>query len=80
MLNLPTICEDYLGGRHYRVEVIDLAVEPHLGDEEKIVSTPVLNRATPGLNLRVVVIFPIGSGLLRYCSWPPAARRESNEH
>lgn len=46
MLNLHTICEDYPVGRRYRVEVIDLAVEPHLGDEDKVRSSEV--RITSG--------------------------------
>ena len=44
--NLKTICEGQLNGR-YRIEVIDLLVNPQLGKDDQILAIPTLIRKFP---------------------------------
>ena len=44
--NLKKICEEHLAGR-YRIEVIDLLRNPHLGKDDQILATPTLVRKLP---------------------------------
>jgi circadian clock protein KaiB len=44
--NLKTICEEHLAGR-YRIEVIDLLVNPQLAQGDQILAIPTLVRALP---------------------------------
>jgi len=44
--NMKKICEQYLAGR-YRIEVIDLLVNPKLARDEQIVAIPTLIRNIP---------------------------------
>ena len=51
--NLIRICETYLPGQ-YRVEVIDLTVNPKLGRDEQIVAVPTLMRVLPSPIRKVI--------------------------
>src|SRR3954470_10448982 len=44
--NLKRLCEEYLPGR-YRVEVVDLMVNPRLAKDDQIVAIPTLVRKLP---------------------------------
>ena len=44
--NLRRICEEHLAGR-YRIEVIDLLVNPQLGKGDQILALPTLVRRLP---------------------------------
>ena len=44
--NLKKICEEHLGGR-YRIEVIDLIVNPQLAKGDQILAVPTLVRKLP---------------------------------
>lgn len=44
--NLRQICEAHLAGR-YRIEVVDLLENPHLGKRDQIVAIPTLIRNLP---------------------------------
>jgi len=44
--NLKTICEQHLAGR-YRIQVIDLLVDPQLAHGDQILAIPTLVRALP---------------------------------
>lgn len=44
--NLKTICEEHLAGR-YRIEVIDLLVNPQLAQGDQILAIPTLVRKLP---------------------------------
>ena len=44
--NLKTICEEHLPGR-YKIEVIDLMLNPRLAKEDQIVAIPTLVRKLP---------------------------------
>jgi len=44
--NLKTICEEHLAGR-YRIEVIDLLVNPQLAQGDQILAIPTLVRTLP---------------------------------
>lgn len=44
--NLKKICEEHLGGR-YRIEVIDLTVNPTLAKDDQILALPTLVRKLP---------------------------------
>jgi circadian clock protein KaiB len=44
--NLKQICEEHLAGQ-YRIEVIDLLENPHLGKRDQIVAIPTLIRKLP---------------------------------
>ncbi len=44
--NLKKICEEHLGGR-YRIEVIDLMVNPTLAKDDQILALPTLVRKLP---------------------------------
>ena len=44
--NLNLVCEKHLKG-HYRIEVIDLLVTPHLARGNQIVALPTLERELP---------------------------------
>jgi circadian clock protein KaiB len=44
--NLKRICEEHMPGR-YRIEVIDLLVNPRLAKEDQIVAIPTLVRKLP---------------------------------
>jgi circadian clock protein KaiB len=51
--NLKKICEQHLSGR-YRIEVIDLAKQPHLANHDQIVALPTLVRKLPEPIKRVI--------------------------
>src|SRR4030042_3379287 len=44
--NLKKICEEQLGGK-YSIEVIDLLINPQLGNEDQILALPTLVRKLP---------------------------------
>lgn len=44
--NLKTLCEEHLAGR-YRIEVIDLLVNPQLAEGDQIIAIPTLVRKLP---------------------------------
>ena len=44
--NLKKICEEQLKGK-YRIEVIDLLINPQLGNEDQILALPTLVRKLP---------------------------------
>ena len=44
--NLKKICEEHLGGR-YRIEVIDLLMNPQLAKRDQILAIPTLVRKLP---------------------------------
>ncbi len=44
--NLKQICEEHLAGQ-YRIEVVDLLENPHLGKRDQIVAIPTLIRKLP---------------------------------
>lgn len=44
--NLKTLCEEHLAGR-YRIEVIDLLVDPQLAQGDQILAIPTLVRKLP---------------------------------
>lgn len=44
--NLKTICEEQLDGR-YKIEVIDLLINPQLGKDDQILAIPTLIRKFP---------------------------------
>jgi circadian clock protein KaiB len=44
--NLNKICDDHLAGR-YRIEVIDLLVNPRLAEGDQIIAIPTLVRRLP---------------------------------
>ncbi len=44
--NLKTLCEEHLAGR-YRIEVIDLLVDPQLAAGDQILAIPTLVRTLP---------------------------------
>lgn len=44
--NLERLCAVHLAGR-YRIEVIDLLLEPHLADDDQILAVPTLVRKLP---------------------------------
>jgi len=44
--NLKTICEEHLAGR-YRIEVIDLLIDPQLAMGDQILAIPTLVRTLP---------------------------------
>ena len=44
--NLKRICEEHLAGR-YRIEVVDLCLEPHRASADAIVAVPTLIRKLP---------------------------------
>jgi circadian clock protein KaiB len=44
--NLNSICETHLSGR-YRIQVIDLLVNPHLSRDDQILAIPTLVRKVP---------------------------------
>jgi circadian clock protein KaiB len=46
LANLKRLCESHLAGR-YRIEVIDLASQPHLARRDDIVVVPTLVRQLP---------------------------------
>jgi circadian clock protein KaiB len=51
--NLRRVCEAHLAGR-YSIEIIDLAENPHLAAEDKILATPTLVRRRPAPVKRIV--------------------------
>ena len=51
--NLKRMCEEHLRG-HYRIEVIDLLVQPQLARENQIVAIPTVVRRRPLPPRRVV--------------------------
>lgn len=51
--NLKKICEDHLAGK-YRIEVIDLLVNPQLAAGDQIVAIPTLVRALPEPIRRII--------------------------
>ena len=44
--NLKKICEEHLGGK-YKIEVVDLLVNPHLAKGDQILALPTLMRKLP---------------------------------
>lgn len=44
--NLKRICEEHLAGR-YRIEVVDLLIDPHLAKGDQILAVPTLVRKLP---------------------------------
>jgi circadian clock protein KaiB len=44
--NLKRLCEEHLVG-HYRIEVVDLTKNPHLGQTDQIIALPALVRKGP---------------------------------
>ena len=46
LANLKNICEQHLAGR-YRIEVIDLLVNPQLAEGDQILAVPTLVRKVP---------------------------------
>ena len=62
--NLKKICENELNG-HYRIEVIDLLVNPELGKGDEIVAIPTLVRNLPvpvKKNYRISSRYRTGTG------------------
>ena len=51
--NLRRVCESHLAGR-YNLEIIDLAENPHLAAEDRILATPTLVRGRPKPVRRIV--------------------------
>ena len=51
--NLKAICEDHLAGR-YRIEVIDLLIDPQLAQGDQIVAIPTLVRRLPEPIKRII--------------------------
>jgi circadian clock protein KaiB len=51
--NLRRICEEHLPGR-YRIEVIDLLLEPALAKQDQIIAIPTLVRRVPDPLRRVI--------------------------
>jgi circadian clock protein KaiB len=51
--NLRRICEEHLPGQ-YRIEVIDLLLEPRLAKEDQIIAIPTLVRKLPDPLRRVI--------------------------
>jgi circadian clock protein KaiB len=51
--NLKRLCEEHLAGR-YRIEVIDLLLNPRLARDEQIVAIPTLVRKLPDPIRRIV--------------------------
>ena len=45
--NLKKICEEYLAGKKYRIEVIDLLKNPQLAQGDQIIAIPTLVRKLP---------------------------------
>ncbi len=51
--NLKRLCEEYLAGR-YRIEVIDLLVNPKLARDDQILAIPTLVRKLPDPIRRII--------------------------
>jgi circadian clock protein KaiB len=51
--NLRRLCEKYLSGR-YRLDVIDLMVDPNLAQRDQIIAVPTLVRHMPEQIKRVI--------------------------
>lgn len=51
--NLKKICEDVLAGK-YSLEIVDIAKEPRLANENKILAVPTLIRLHPKPPLRII--------------------------
>jgi circadian clock protein KaiB len=51
--NLRRVCEEYLAGR-YRIEVIDLLVQPQLARGDEIIAVPTLVRKLPEPIRRII--------------------------
>ena len=51
--NLRRLCEKYLSGR-YRLDVIDLMVDPNLAQQDQIIAIPTLVRHMPEPIKRVI--------------------------
>ena len=51
--NLKKVCEEHLAGK-YRIEVIDLLVNPQLAAGDQIVALPTLVRALPEPIRRII--------------------------
>ena len=51
--NLKKICEEHLAGR-YRIEVIDLLVNPKLAKDDQILAVPTLIRKLPEPMKRII--------------------------
>lgn len=44
--NLRRFCEEHLAGRH-RLEIVDLAMHPHLAREHQVIAAPLLLKTLP---------------------------------
>jgi circadian clock protein KaiB len=53
LANLKRICEEHLAGR-YRIEVIDLLVQPQLAAGDQIIAVPTLVRRLPEPLKRII--------------------------
>jgi circadian clock protein KaiB len=53
LANLKTICEEHLAGR-YRIEVIDLLLQPQLAAGDQILAVPTLVRRLPEPLKRII--------------------------
>ena len=53
VMNLKDICETYLKGR-YELEIIDVYQQPLIAQNEQIVALPLLVKATPGPERRLI--------------------------
>jgi circadian clock protein KaiB len=53
LANLKKICTNHLGGR-FRIEVIDLLVQPELAKDDQILAAPTLVRKLPEPEKRVI--------------------------
>jgi circadian clock protein KaiB len=51
--NLRKLCDTYLSGR-YRLDVIDLMVEPNRAQRDRIIAIPTLVRRWPGAVTRII--------------------------
>jgi len=52
--NLKKICEQYLEGKRYDIEVIDLLEKPQLAEGDQIVAIPTLVRSLPEPIKRII--------------------------
>lgn len=53
LVNLKTICEEYLAGT-YAIEVFDLLKNPQLAEDDRILAAPTLVRRSPSPRKKIV--------------------------
>ena len=53
ILNLKTICEEYLKGR-YELEIIDVYQQPLIAEREQLIALPLLIKKAPGIERRLI--------------------------